>query len=493
MFRYYLHLAFGKKTFIRAVRVALLVGIILNLINNPQFFLDFSIYDLNFPRVLLTFLVPFFVSTYSSVLSNSNFKPGKVSHIDALLKCKSCRKTDFHVHIGQEVEECPQCKEKTRWSPRKIFSQVNSNNELLKSLALFARYNPQPLFRIDANSLIIGANPASENLFHIKELTGKRLADLIPELTETDFSKIILNQEVQEKMIQIGNTYFNLVLKGVPVLESVHVYGNNITEIVLAEQKIKHQAGQIQNSIQYARRIQQAMLPGNDVISRLFPEHFIFYRPRNIVSGDFYWLNQVNHCKILVVADCTGHGVPGAFMSMMGISLLNEVVLREEITSPAAILNTLRERLILSLQTSGKNTNMADGMDISIVVLDARDSSLRFAGAFNPLYIFRKGELKILEADSMPVGEHVKDNLPFTEKTCTQVRGDRLILFTDGYKDQFGGEHDKKLNSKKFKELFANNIHLPMDSMFNQVKNFYDNWKNDNEQIDDVLVMGIEL
>ncbi len=493
MFQYYLQLAFDKKTFTRAIRVALLVGIILNLINTPQLAFDFSGSDINLSRVMLTFLVPFFVSTYSSVLSNSSLKPGSISPIDALLQCKSCRKTDFHVHIGQEVEECPQCKKRTRWSPRKLFSQVNSNNELLKSLALFARHNPQPLFRIDSESIIIGANPASEILFDIDTLIGKKLAELIPELAETDFAKIIQNQDVVEKMLQIDETHYNFVLKGVPVLESVHVYGNNVTEIVLAEQKIKRQAQEIQESIQYARQIQQAMLPGKDVISGLFPKHFIFYRPRNTVSGDFYWLNQVNNCKIVVVADCTGHGVPGAFMSMMGISLLNEIVLRENITFPAAILNTLRERLILSLQTSGRNTNVADGMDISVAVLNEKENSLRFSGAYNPLYIYREGELIILAADRMPVGEHVNDKTAFTENIFKPKNRDRLILFTDGYKDQNGGENDKKFSARRFKELLTRTAAVDIMEQKQVLTQTFDGWKNRTEQLDDVLVMGIEL
>jgi serine phosphatase RsbU (regulator of sigma subunit) len=493
MFKYYLQLAFERKTFTRAVRVALLVGIILNLINTPQLFFDFSGSEINVSRVLLTFLVPFFVSTYSSVLSNSNLKPGTVSHIDALLQCKSCRKTDFHVHIGQEIEECPQCKKKTRWSLRRIFSKVNSNNESLKSLALFARHNPQPLFRIDADSIIIGANPASEQLFQTNRLIGNRLSDLVPELAEIDFAKFIQKQEVKEKMLQIGETYYNFVLKGVPVLESVHVYGNNITEIILAEQKIKRQAQEIQESIQYARRIQQAMLPGKDVVSGLFPEHFIFYRPRNTVSGDFYWLNRVNNCKVVAVADCTGHGVPGAFMSMMGISLLNEIVLRENVTSPAAILNTLRERLILALQASGQNTNVADGMDISVVVMNDKENSLKFSGAYNPLYIFREGELIIQEADRMPVGEHVNDKVPFTEKIFQPLKGDRLILFTDGYKDQNGGENNKKFSTRRFKELLTNSASNSLPEQKEILTENLDKWKNDQEQLDDVLVMGLNL
>ncbi len=491
MFKYYLQLAFERKTFTRAVRVALLVGIILNLINTPQFFFDFSGSEIHVSRVLLTFLVPFFVSTYSSVLSNSNLKPGTVSHIDALLQCKSCRKTDFHVHIGQEIEECPQCKKKTRWGLRRIFFQFNSNNELLKSLALFARHNPQPLFRIDADSIIIGSNPASEQLFQTNELTGNRLSELVPELAEIDFEKIIQNQEVKEKMLQIGESHYNFVLKGVSALESVHVYGNNITEIVLAEQKIKRQAQEIQESIQYARRIQQAMLPGKDVVSKLFPEHFIFYRPRNTVSGDFYWLNQVNDCKIVAVADCTGHGVPGAFMSMMGISLLNEIVLREKVTSPAAILDSLRKRLILSLQASGNNTYIADGMDISLIELNEKENTLKYAGAYNPLYIVRNGELLILEADRMPVGEHVNDGTPFTEKYFTPKKGDRLIMFTDGYKDQNGGENNKKFSPRRFKELLINTSSNTIQKQKEEIAQHFDHWKNHHEQLDDVLIMGI--
>ena len=237
MIRYYLHLALQRKTLIRSFRVALLVGIVLNLINYPEF-LNLSASNINIGKVLLTFLVPFLVSTYSSVLSNKTIKPGAISNLDAMLKCTSCNKTNFHIHIGQEVEECPQCKKKTHWNPLKIFKIAKSENDLLKSLALFARYNPMPLFRTTANGIILGANPAAEHLFSEKELTGIDLKEIIPEAHKIDFDELIHSQGLKEIILEKSGNYYNLLFRGVAVLNTVHVYGNDVTKIILAEQKI---------------------------------------------------------------------------------------------------------------------------------------------------------------------------------------------------------------------------------------------------------------
>jgi len=244
MITYYLHLAFQKRTIIRSLRVALLVGIVLNLINTPELFI-LSTTDLKIGKILLTFLVPFLVSTYSSVLSNKTIKPGTISNLDALLKCNSCKKTNFHIHIGQEVEECPQCKEKTNWNPLKVFTLSNSENDLLKSLALFARYNPMPLFRTTDKGSILGANPASEHLFSDSDLINQNIKELIPEIKDVDFDVLMSGDKLKEIVIEKSGRHFNLLLRGVPALHSIHVYGNDITEIVNAEQKIKQQAHEI--------------------------------------------------------------------------------------------------------------------------------------------------------------------------------------------------------------------------------------------------------
>ncbi|MBN2820272.1 MAG: SpoIIE family protein phosphatase [Bacteroidales bacterium] len=492
MITYYIHLAFQKKTLIRSLRVALLVGIVLNLINTPELFI-LSTANLKIGKVLLTFLVPFLVSTYSSVLSHKTIKPGAISNLDALLKCNSCKKTNFHIHIGQEVEECPTCKEKTSWNPFKVFTLSTSENDLLKSLALFARYNPMPLFRTTDKGTILGANPASEHLFSDTDLVNQNIKELIPEIRNVDFEELISGEKLKEVVIEKSGRHFNLLLRGVPALHSIHVYGNDITEIVNAELKIKQQAHEIRQSIQYAWRIQQAMLPANETLTYLFSNNFIFYRPRNTVSGDFYWANQTDKYKIIAVADCTGHGVPGAFMSMMGISLLNEIILREKITAPSKILNTLRERLILSLKNKGIDSNVADGMDISLISIDSDNNLLRFSGAYNPLYIVRNSELLLLEADRMPIGQFVNDTVPFSEKGIDLTNGDNLFLFTDGFKDQTGGEKLKKYSSKQFKSLLIEISKTPSQEQGQLLGDAFDNWKQEQEQVDDVLVIGLQV
>lgn len=489
---YYWHLATNWSTVKRALRIALLVGLILNLINSPQILFSFSISGIAPWKVLLIFLVPYGVSTYSSVLSSGRLKPGSISHLDAILKCKRCRKTNFHVHIGEPVEECPQCNEKTRWKPLKIFSQEGSKNKVLKSLALFARHNPQPLFRIDKESKILGANPASNHLFDHTSLVGTPLKQLLPDISHLDLMGLIEHEEVKEQVVSYGERFYNFVFKGVAVLNSVHVYGNDITEIILAEKKIKRQSREIQESIRYAWRIQGAMLPGGEVADRMFDGYFKFYRPLNIVSGDFYWINQIENQRIIAVADSTGHGVPGAFMSILGISLLNQIILREKYTDPAQILNTLRERLIMSLD-DGEETNIYDGMDISLAVMDDTSHTLTFAGAYNPLFLFRNQELTELKPDRMPVGAGVKENVPFTKKTIALQKNDRVVLFTDGYKDQIGGSREKKFSTRGFKNLLLETSTLTIEEQGQAVERHFNNWKKNNQQLDDVLVMGINI
>lgn len=490
--RYYFHLAIERNSLIRASRVAILVGIILNLINNPGIVYG-NFHDLNPVSIVLSFLVPFLVSTYSSILSRSKIKPGEISHIDGILKCNNCKKANFHIHIGQETKECPQCKTDTKWKFSRIFNSSPTQNDMIKSLALFARHNPQPLFRIDADGIIIASNPASDLLLETENLSNENITILLPELKQFNFTQIIENEAEKRIMISVKGKFFNLMLKGVPALKTVHIYGNDITQIVLAEQKIKSQAQEINESIQYAWLIQKAMLPHSKLFDTVFPSHFIFYRPLNIVSGDFYWVNSVEHLKILAVADSTGHGVPGAFMSMIGISILNEIILREKIYEPDKILNRLRERIIFSL-SSGKNSNdVSDGMDIALIVINTNDNTLGFSGAYNPLYILRNGELIITKADRMPVGKFINDHLSFKLNKTDIKPNDRIFLFTDGFQDQWGGEKGKKYSSIAFQKLIIELGKSSFDKQLNIMSNAFDTWKSDNEQLDDVLVVGIEI
>ncbi|MDY6800328.1 MAG: SpoIIE family protein phosphatase [Bacteroidota bacterium] len=490
---YYFQLATEKRTFYRALTISLIIGLTINLVYHPEWLFSLSGDEINLSTVLLSVFIPFMIIIFSVVISKSNFKPGNISSIDALLKCNSCNKADFHVHVGQEISQCPHCKEKTKWTPKQIFSFAKSDNEILKSLALFARHNPQPLFRIDAKGIISSSNPASETLFEDITLSGQDITELLPELKQFNLNEIIENDDVKEVLIILKGKFYKLVLKGVNSIKTINIYGNDITRIKLAEQKIQTQAKDIQESISYAWTIQKAMLSHRESIKKMLPSHFIFYRPRNVVSGDFYWINQVDDFKIVVAADSTGHGVPGAFMSMLGISMLNEIILREKIIEPDLILNQLRKRIIESLETGRTERTVQDGMDIALAVINSRNNKLSFAGAFNPLILLRNNEIEKIPADEMPVGKHINENAPFSARTVDLQIGDRLYLFTDGYKDQFGGEKDKKFGMKAFKNLILETGNLPINKQHNIIEETFDDWKNGYEQVDDVLVIGVEI
>jgi serine phosphatase RsbU (regulator of sigma subunit) len=487
-----LPLALNKTNLQRAFRLSIIVGLILNLINGniPLYYFG---NDLHYMQLTLTFFVPFCVSVYSSFLSMYNLKPGKVSYIDAILSCKDCKKTNFHTHIGDEIGICPMCKNKTNWKISKLLSLNTNNSKLIKSLALFARHNPQPLFRIDSKGTILAANPASERLLANRDLTYQTIETYIPETKTLNLSEIIEKEKEEDKVVIIQERYYNIVIKGVKALNSIHIYGNEITDIIKAENQIKKQANEIKDSIQYASLIQQAMLPNKDQVTSIFPASFVLYKPKNVVSGDFYWIKETNEYKIIAVADCTGHGVPGAFMSMRGISLLNEIVLREKNIQPSDILNILRKRWIENFYNQTESDHIYDGMDIALAVIHKSTNELYFAGAYHPLYIIRNSELLQLEGNHTSIGSFLYDKVNYTEKSIHVLPKDRLIMFTDGYKDQIGGENDKKYSSRAFKELILQTSKYSLNEQHTAIDEEFIYWKGENEQVDDVLVLGIEI
>lgn len=490
---YYFQLSFEPSTVKRAFRTAIIVGIVLNFINHYHSFISLSFKDINPLMVILTFLVPYLVSTFSSVASNSSLRPGKISSIDGMLQCNNCKMVNFKATIGEEIEECNNCHKKTKWRPITIFSIDKKETDMLKSLALFARHNPQPLLRVDNQGVVTGANPSAEVLFAKESLVGDNIKILIPELSDLDISGMIRNNEKVNSTIIIKDHIFDLTIKGISSISTLNIYANEITQIVMAESKIKEQARNISDSIVYASRIQMALLPEEKVLKTIFPECFVFYKPKNVVSGDFYWVNELGDLKIIAVADCTGHGVPGAFMSMLGISLLNEIILREHITDPGEILNILRERLILSLSSGNSKSDVKDGMDISLAVINTKTKTLHFSGAYNSMYICRDGKLIVLEADRMPVGKHFVEYSPFSVKVEKVLSEDRFFMFSDGFKDQFGGVNNKKFSSGKFKDFIIETDKLPFDKIYDSLLQRFESWKLDKEQVDDVLVMGIKI
>ncbi|MGM0497088.1 MAG: PP2C family protein-serine/threonine phosphatase, partial [Bacteroidota bacterium] len=247
----------------------------------------------------------------------------------------------------------------------------------------------------------------------------------------------------------------------------------------------------ITESIEYARRIQSAVLPQEQTIQKFFPDYFIYFKPKNIVSGDFYWISKIDNKIIIAAADCTGHGVPGAFMSMLGVAFLNEIVNQSKIVRPDEILNQLRSKVIDALHQSAKKRGSRDGMDVSLSVIDTEQNKMYFAGAYNSIYIIRNQSLQEIKADRMPIGVHaVYQDTPFSAQTIGLEQGDRLYFFSDGYFDQFGGEQGNKFGKKSFKELLLQIHSNDMKSQQETIHRTLEDWKGSRIQIDDIMVLG---
>jgi serine phosphatase RsbU (regulator of sigma subunit) len=272
-----------------------------------------------------------------------------------------------------------------------------------------------------------------------------------------------------------------------------------------------HQKEMITDSISYAQRIQSALLPSENLLGELVPEHFIVFKPKDIVSGDYYWVKEVQDHVVIVAADCTGHGVPGAFMSMLGITLLNDLIGDRCFDAPSAILERLRSKIKTMLDQDGDSEEQKDGMDLALAIYNKTNRELHFAGANNPVYIIRNKEVpagKELEAhfsidneeyqlfeikgDKQPIGVHWEET-PFKSYSVILQEHDTFYMFSDGFVDQYGGEKRKKFKSLPFKRLLLSLQNQPMSEQGKALEHTFETWKGDLEQIDDVSVVGVKI
>lgn len=271
------------------------------------------------------------------------------------------------------------------------------------------------------------------------------------------------------------------------------IYQLKNVELKKAYDEIEEKNTEITDSIRYALRIQEAVLPQEELFKKFMPKHFIFFRPKDIVSGDFYWMTQKDHLSVIVAADCTGHGIPGAFMSMLGISFLNAIIGEMEKPKANEILEQLRAQIIKSLHQTGKEGEAKDGMDIALCVFNNKTNELEFAGAYNALYHIRNGELIEIKADRMPIAIHWNEDPPFISHKLQIENGDTIYLFSDGYADQFGGPKGKKFMYKQFKNLLLSIQDFSMEKQKDILAEKFDKWKGELSQVDDVILMGIRF
>lgn len=277
------------------------------------------------------------------------------------------------------------------------------------------------------------------------------------------------------------------------------------------KEEIQLQHSEITDSINYAKRIQEAMINKQSEWSKISPQHYIFFRPKDVVSGDFYWAYNKGDHSIWAVADCTGHGVPGAFMSMLGFGFLNEIIIEGDILDPSAILNNLRNKIISALGQQDENQSR-DGMDISICTWNKKTNELTYSGANNPLWIIRHNssekpsnvkrvttiensalELLEIEPDKMPVGYTGTKTASFTKKTMQLYSGDVIIQLTDGFADQFGGERGKKLKYAPLKRALLESQAIQVSAQIEAISKLFDEWRGDLEQVDDVCLVAVKV
>jgi len=266
-----------------------------------------------------------------------------------------------------------------------------------------------------------------------------------------------------------------------------------LNELKESYKLLEKQKKEITESICYASIIQKAAQPAKEYVDSILPEYFIYNVPRDILSGDFYWFYHNDDCIIAALADCTGHGVPGAIVSMLGITMLTEIVRKMAKPKADEILNKLRNKVIRLLNPVGCESVIQDGMDIALVIFHKKNRKVEYAGANNPLYLIRNGQLIEKKANKMPIGVYVRKDEPFTATNFDYLPGDTFYMFSDGYVDQFGGEHDKKFKKEKFKELLLTINDYSMAEQEKILDKTYWDWKGKQPQIDDILVVGIRL
>lgn len=268
----------------------------------------------------------------------------------------------------------------------------------------------------------------------------------------------------------------------------------NNRKLAELNKQVEEKNNDLLSSIRYAKMIQEAILPPESSFSNLLSDHFIFYRPKEIVSGDFYWIDEYQDNILIAAVDCTGHGVPGAFMSIVGHNLLTSAVRQHQLTKPDEILNLLNDGVNATLRQTDDELSIKDGMDMALLNIDRKNMQLQYAGAYNPVYMFRDKKLFETKADKFPVGITFKENFnKFTNHSMPLEKGDMLYIFTDGFADQFGGPFGKKFKYDQYKGMLMDIHTLECREQKNILNNTFNEWRGDLVQIDDVLVIGIRI
>ncbi|MCS6905374.1 MAG: GAF domain-containing protein [Bacteroidia bacterium] len=425
-------------------------------------------------------------------------------HIQQLMDCDL-----FGIFLYRPVEEIMEVHLGSREEARKIVDKIDVKKD--HHLAIWCLKNREPIivsnfsmqypffFQAPISWGSSSSNIAQSQLYYplIKDdsIIGVLTVQSFRENAYLPYHIDMIKSLGAYAVIALDNAYaYNQIGLQKKELEAAYVSISQQNEnLNKAYQQIHIKNVEITDSIVYAKRIQESILTPVEEIKKILPQCFIYYRPRDIVSGDFYWFHAEDNKLIIAAVDCTGHGVPGAFMSVMASSLLNQIVIEQKIFMPEYILEELDERVRKNLHQDEKETSSADGMDLGLCMIDLNVRTLFFAGANNPMYYVSGSELRVIPANKFAIGGKYLHKKNFVSHRIDYYPGDVFYLFSDGYADQFGGPFNKKLLHRKFKEKLLEIHQFSFDIQYTLLDSFFNSWKGSNEQVDDVLVIGFGL
>jgi len=372
-----------------------------------------------------------------------------------------------------------------------ISEQKRIHSSLLR-LASFPELNPSPIIELNYDGEIKYTNPACRRIFY--ELIEKGMDHPVLESLRDLFSQ--LREEKIEgfsREIQIDDRYYSQHVLLLKQNQLIRIFNNDITDQKRIENLIKEKNKDITDSINYAQKIQCSLLPGDDKIHpELRNDYFVVYKPKDIISGDFYWHMPINDYFLFVCADCTGHGVPGALMSMLGSNTLSHVVLEKNTTLPHLVLQELDKRIIQTLNQSEDNKNR-DGMDVAFCSFDLRKRILHYSGANRPLVIIREKKIIEYEPSKFPIGGRYDTPKIYKAEEIALQPNDHVYIFSDGITDQFGGPNAKKYGKKRFLEFLVSMQDLDIPNQKEKIFSEFLAWKGSLDQLDDICLLGLRV
>jgi serine phosphatase RsbU (regulator of sigma subunit) len=339
--------------------------------------------------------------------------------------------------------------------------------------------------------IVVPSGDMPSSLLFCPMMIGERIVGVI---TVQSFEKFAY-KPLHIDILKTLGTYTAIALENANLVENLEdKVKERTSEVVKQKEIIEETNKHITDSIKYAKRIQEAFLPSEQSISEHLKNAFILYKPKDIVSGDFYWIERKGNKILFAVVDCTGHGVPGAFMSIIGFNGLNQIVNEYNYTKPADILTHLNKSISNTLRQHVEDSKIRDGMDVAICSIDLETNKLEFAGAFSPLFILRNNEVLKFKGDKHPIGNFVGvEEYEFTNNEIDLLPDDKIYIFSDGFVDQFGGPNGKKLKYNYFRQLLLDNHKKPMPEQKEKINEFFEAWRTGFEQIDDVCIIGVAI